>query len=156
MKMSITMARLKSAGRVTLLAVALGATTFATAPAQAATFVQTAQSGGPQSSFSLQVPGGGDNQTMQGQQNRGFAPGEPHPGGNFWCLTDRQIRRGLADYGFRDVRVGRPVGFNRVEVRAVYGRWLYSMRVDRCSGRVDRVNRLRPAFGAGFGLHFEF
>lgn len=62
------------------------------------------------------------------------------------CLTNRQIRRGLRDYGFEDIAVVRELSRNRVIVEALYeDDWYYSMRVHRCRGYVDRVRPLYPA-----------
>ena len=41
----------------------------------------------------------------------------------------------------------------RVEATAYWGRYQYSMRIDRCTGVVDRVRLIRRS---GFGLQFNF
>jgi hypothetical protein len=141
----------KTVTRAAVVALALGATTLSAAPA----FAQGAPSG-----FSLQLPGNGDTQRSQT-----FGDG---PQGNHWdddygfrCLTNREVRRGIAAYGFRRVEIVRELRRDRVEVRAVYGNWLYSMRVDKCTGEVNRVRRIGRVFGGGFngggfGLQFNF
>lgn len=143
----------KTASRAALVALALGATTLSAVPASA----QDAPGG-----FSLQLPDG------QGtQRSPTFADGPQ--GGNhghwdddygFRCLTNREVRRGIAAYGFRRVEIVREFRRDRVEVQAVYGNWLYSMRVDKCTGEVDRMQRIRRIGGGfnggGFGLQFNF
>jgi len=144
----------KNTSRAAVVALALGASAMTAMPAMA-----QGQGGGPAMSFQLDLGnggGGGDAQTFGPQgQGRVFAP-DHRPGhrpGRF-CLDDRQIRRGLSAYGFDNVRVRRDIGRNRVEVTAAYGRGFYSMRVDRCTGYVDRIQRIRT--GGGFGFQFNF
>ena len=144
----------KTITRAAVVALALGATTLTAAPA----FAQGAPSG-----FSLQLPGG-DTQRPQ-TFGIGNGPQGNHGGWDndygFRCLTNREVRRGIAAYGFRRVEIVRELRRYRVEVRAVYGNWLYSMRVDKCTGEVSRVRRIGRVFGGGFdgggfGLHFNF
>jgi hypothetical protein len=72
------------------------------------------------------------------------------------CLADRDIRSGLNRHGWSDVRLRRDFGGGRVEVLARNQNWIYSMRLDRCSGEVDGIERLRPVLGEGFGFQFDF
>jgi len=153
----------KNASRAAVVALALGGSLAAAMPAQAQS------PGGPAMTFQLDLGngnGGGFDGGPRGQgrvivpdQGFGQGPGWNHrPGGgrDRFCLDDRQIRRGISWQGFDDVRIRRDLGRSRVEVTGVYGRWLYSMRVDRCSGYVDRVQPVRPARGGGFGFQFDF
>lgn len=60
------------------------------------------------------------------------------------CLNDREIRRGLRDAGFYDVDI---VGDSGVRVRVI-ATWErndrdYSMRVNRCTGKVTDVEPIR-------------
>lgn len=129
----------KTTGRAALVALTLGATALtATPPVQAQS--------GPSFSFRLELDGGSFRFGIDDHERRRF------------CLTDRQIRRGLRAHGFTQVRFVAELGRNRVEVRARFGRWVYRMRVNRCTGRVDRVQRIRRINrgGGGFGLHFDF
>jgi hypothetical protein len=144
----------KTITRAAVVALALGATSLTAAPA----FAQGAPSG-----FSLQLPGG--NGDTQRSQTFGNGPQGNHGGWDddygFRCLTNREVRRGIAAYGFRRVEIVRELRRDRVEVRAVYGNWLYSMRVDKCTGEVNRVRRIGRVFGGGFngggfGLQFNF
>lgn len=132
--------------RAAVVVFALGATSVSTMPAA---FAQESIGG-----FSLQVPG---NQGQGTQRSQTFGQGN-HDDFQFRCLTNREVRRGIAAYGFSRVEISRELSRQRVEVRAVYRNWLYSMRVDKCSGEVSRIRAIRPAFGngGGFGLHFNF
>jgi hypothetical protein len=85
-----------------------------------------------------------------------------HNGGNDgkgrWndaCLTDRQVIRGLRDYGFQRVEV---TDSNRRRADAIgrWGRWDYLMRVSKCTGEVNIVDRFRRNNRSGFGLTFNF
>ncbi|SFZ82668.1 hypothetical protein SAMN02983003_1209 [Devosia enhydra] len=156
--MSTTTAKFKSAGRAALLALVLGSSTvMATMPAQA--------QAEPRFNFQLGVGPSGPNSFSFGFGNDQRRPGGPNwdrPGR--WCMNDREVRRAVQDYGFRDVEVRRELGRDRVEVVARWhrgGGW-YSMRVNRCTGEVDRVERLRRGGGGrgpggpGFGLQFNF
>jgi hypothetical protein len=152
--MSPTRSPFQTFARAAAVALALSATTLSAAPA----FAQQAPAG----SFSLQIPGGGGGVTTFGEGQMGT---QRHGGWNdeqeygYRCLTNREVRRGIADYGYRRVEITRDLGRDRVEVRAVYGNWVYSMRVDKCTGWVDRIQRLRRAFGGGYnggGFGFEF
>lgn len=135
----------RKTGRAAVIALVLGASAITAAPAMA-------QSGQPQFNFQLDLGNGGGSITMGAPQGRVAVPEYDR---SRFCLTDRQIRRGLAQYGFRDARVTREFSRGRVQVIARYGRDLYSMRVNRCTGEVSRVERLRRP-GGGFGLQFNF
>lgn len=151
--MTPTRTAFKTLARAAAVALALGATTLSTLPAA---YAQEAMGG-----FSLQVPGG-QGQDTQRSQTFGNGQGN-HNGGwdddyGYRCLTNREVRRGIAAYGFTRVEISRELSRDRVEVRAVYRNWLYSMRVDKCTGEVTRIRPIRPAFGngGGFGLQFNF
>ena len=60
------------------------------------------------------------------------------------CLTNRQIRRALREYGFSDIEFVRSLPRDRVIVEALHedDDWYYSMRVHRCRSYVDRVRPL--------------
>lgn len=72
------------------------------------------------------------------------------------CLADREIRNSLKRHGYTDVRLRRDLGGDQVEVLARDDGWIYSMRLDRCNGEVDRIERLRPTLGEGFGFQFDY
>lgn len=69
----------------------------------------------------------------QGSWGKGFGPryGQ-HWGDRDWdgpghggrCLSGREVRRGIGDYGYRNVEIVRELRRDRVEVRAVKRNWL--------------------------------
>jgi hypothetical protein len=134
---------LKTSGRAAIVALTLGAAMFTAAPAMAQPT--------PEFNFSFGV--GAD-----GKPSVGFGVNSGRNRGDYFCMTDRQIVRSLRDEGYRDVEIGRDLGRNRVGVIAKYGRSYYSMRVNRCTGEVDRIQKIRNSFrpGTGFGLQFNF
>jgi hypothetical protein len=69
-----------------------------------------------------------------------------------YCDTNRQIFRKFRNNGYRDIRFGRNRG-KWVVVRADRGRWDFTYRVNRCTGRVIEVNRVRnwPNNGGYYG-----
>lgn len=158
--MAMTLSTFKSFGRVAILAATLGLA-GATAPA----FAQ----GQPPAGFSLGAPPntGGQAPMADGQAPMGdgqtLAPGK---GGDamtghydsksddfYYCYDDDEIMDAIESYGFDNARVTRHFRSGQVEVQAYWGRALYSMRVDPCTGSVDRVRLLRRS---GFGLQFNF
>jgi hypothetical protein len=65
-------------------------------------------------------------------------------GSNFhqrYCLTDRQVRRLLQDYGYHDIRFVDRRG-KIVIVRAEKGRRDYRVTVNNCTGRIIDVDRI--------------
>lgn len=123
---------LRQTGRAAVLAVVLAGTALSAVPVQAAPNM-----GG----FSLEVkPQGGDQKQMQQYKKKGFGPNDFFN----WCLTDKQIRRGLKAYGFFEVEITDRLSKDRVRVEAGYDDWYYSMRINRCTGVVDRIKKLYP------------
>jgi len=123
----------KQTSRAAILALVLAGTAMSAAPAQAA----------PPQGFSLDVkPQGGDSKGLQQFQKKQFGPNDFFN----WCLSDKQIRRGLRNYGFDDVQIVDHLSKNRVRVEATWDEWVYSMRVHRCTGTVDRVKKLYPVW----------
>jgi len=150
--MTPILSRFKSFGAAVLIAVTLGSAVLTAAPAVA--------QDQPPSGFTLNVPGGGQPQSSPNTGNSGesgtFRQGfdDDYEDDNFYyCLEDREIVRALRDYGFERVRIVRYLRGERVEVTAYWGRYQYSMRVDRCTGVVDRVRLIRRS---GFDLQFNF
>lgn len=148
--MTTILQTLKTGSRAAIVALTLGAAAFTAMPAQAQSF-----------NFDFGITGKGD-------PSLSFGVNSGKPGDrNFRraCLSDRQIVRGLRDADFRDVQIGDNLGRNRVEAFGRYGRSWYSMRVNRCTGAVDQIERMRRGgnFGGnggnnngGFGLQFNF
>ncbi|MHB1109582.1 MAG: hypothetical protein ACYCZU_04590 [Devosia sp.] len=131
---------LRKSGRAIVVALVLGAATVTAMPAPA-----MAQSG-PSFSFQLGIGGGGGGSLR-------FEGGDVDLD---FCLSNSQIRRGLRDYGFRNIDIVR-ANRNRVVVIARYGRAWYRLQVSRCTGQVRIIERLRRGFpGGGFGLQFNF
>ena len=149
--MTTLLSHFKSFGAAVLIAATLGTAGLAVSPAVA--------QGEPPSGFSLGVPQAspGDstsNNRMSGDPSTSDT-GHYNPDTDdfYYCLDDRDIVNGLRDYGFQRVRIVRYLRGERVEVTAYWGRNQYSMRVDRCTGEVDRVRLIRRT---GFGLQFNF
>jgi len=135
--MTPILSTLKSSGRAAVVALVLGAAAVTAIPAPA-----MAQS--PSFSFSIDL-GGGNLRFRGGDFDRRV------------CLTNAQIRRQLRAEGFRNIDIRRVLSRNRVEVVASYGNRWYLLRVDRCTGAVRIVERLRRGLpGGGFGLQFNF
>ena len=142
--MNTMLKTLKTGGRAAIVALTLGAATLTAMPAAQAQ---------PSFSFNFGLGGTGDPSLSFGinsgkKGDRGF---------RLACLSDRQIIRGLDNAGFTRIRIGDSLGRNRIEVFARYDGSLYSMRVNRCTGVVDRIERIRRSNnGGGFGLQFNF
>lgn len=152
--MTMPPSRFKTLARAAIVALALGSGMLAVIPAQA----QQA----PAFTFNLDVPGGQGTMSFGGGNAFGGQDSAPMPrhqtdGANSGtrCLTNREIRRGVEAYGYDRVEVSRDLEGDHVEVAGQYGNWLYSMRVDKCTGAVDRVERVRRLQGGGFGLQFS-
>ena len=125
---------LRQTSRAAVLAVVLAGTAMTAVPVQAA----------PLQGFSLDIkPQGGENQKQFKQfKKKDFGPNDFFN----WCLTDKQIRKGLQNYGFDDVHIVDHLSKNRVRVEAAYDEWYYSFRVNRCSGVVDKIKKLYPVW----------
>ncbi|MDP2778964.1 hypothetical protein [Devosia sp.] len=128
----------KSFTRAAVLAMALGASSLMAAPV----FAQSGSTG-----FSIEFNTGGASQNFGGQR---------HDRRTGWdddyrqrCLTNRDVARAINGYGYNRVEIVRELRRNRVEVEATRGNWIYAMRVDKCTGQVDQVQRTGRAFGGG-------
>jgi len=135
---------LKSSGRAAVIALTLGASTFAVVPAaQAQSF-----------NFQFGVDGSGKPSVGfgvdSGERGRPGRPIRPQV-----CYSEREIIRGIRNEGYRDVQVVRQLPRNRLGVIARDGRTWYSMRVNQCTGEVDRIERLRN-FRPGLRFEFNF
>jgi hypothetical protein len=138
----------KNTGRAAVVALALGATAFAAVPAQAA----------PSSSFSLSLNGGNGSGITFGTGN-GHGSVQLHFGnGNYGykCYTNNQVEKALGKYGFRQADVVKKLKGDRVLVVAKHqGTW-YEMRVDKCSGKVDKVKKLKWKNNNNFNFTITF
>lgn len=133
----------KTGLRAGVVAIALAGSTLAmTAPVQA-------QSNGS-FGFSLNF---GNNQQPRGGITLNFGDRDYFD----VCMTNSQVVRGLRNKGYRDVRIVREQNRNdKVWVVArKSGDW-WSMRVDRCSGKVDRVREIERNRNGSFTLNFSF
>jgi hypothetical protein len=137
---------IKTTGRAALVAVALGATAFTAMPVQAA---------GPSGSFSIQLGNGMSNNGMffnKGGITLHFGDDDFF---NF-CLTDRQIERGLERHGFRSADVVKHLNNRKVLAVARYSGSWYQLRVDRCSGKVDQVKKIKRKSNGNFSFSLNF
>ncbi|MEQ1771629.1 MAG: hypothetical protein ABL879_17515 [Devosia sp.] len=127
------LATFKNTGRAAAIALALGATAFTAMPAQAA----------PSSSFSLSLNGGGYGNGITFGNGNGSV--QLHFGNDYGyqCYTNSQVEKALGKYGFKQADVVKKLKGDKVLVVARYqGTW-YEMRVDKCTGKVDKVKKLK-------------
>lgn len=117
-------------GRAAVVALTLGAAAFTAMPVQAQQF-----------NFEFGIQGGGNSFSYGFDKGRKFKRD---------CLTTNEIRRGLRRAGFDDIRFVDRQGI-RVSVIADYGRRTFSMDINRCTGRVSNIERLRRGGGGGHG-----
>lgn len=132
--------RLRTSGRAAMIAVALAAASITAMPSAAV--AQTFR-------FDFGISGG--------DGNFAFSIGKGGVRVKRDCLSNSEIRRGLRRSGWSDIRFIDSEG-RRVRVIAEWdgnGRD-YSMRINRCTGRVTDIERIRRRGGGGFGLQFEF
>jgi hypothetical protein len=132
---------LKNTVRAGVVALALGGTAvMGVAPAQAAP---------PNFGFSLQF----GNQTPHGGVFLNFGDRDYFK----YCLSDRQIESGLRKKGYRNIQeVREERRTNKVwYVARKSGDW-YQLRVDRCTGKVDRVREINRRGNGSFTLNFSF
>ena len=142
--MTHLMTLVKTGSRAAIIALTLGASTFAIVPAAQA-----------QPSFNFQFGVGPDGKPSVGigvdsDGDRRGRPIRPQV-----CYSDREIIRGIRNEGYRDVQIVRELPRNRLGVIARDGRTWYSLRVNQCTGEVDRVERLR-SYRPGARFEFNF
>jgi hypothetical protein len=134
--MTPLLSTVKKSGRAAIVALTLGAATVtAIEPAQAQSF-----------SFKFGISGGGSDFSFGIRDGRKFKRE---------CLTNNEIRRGLRRNGFDDIRFLDRRGV-RVKVYAEFGRRAYVLTINRCTGRVIDIDRVRRrGDGPGFGFEFD-
>lgn len=89
------------------------------------------------------------------------------------CMPNQRIINRLHNQGYDDVRFENEYYRGFPQFRARYGRWLYTLQVNRCTGEATVVNRVRPQVhhnppqqhwnnrgprpfgGGGFGIFFR-
>ena len=126
-------------GRAAIIAVTLGAAALSAVPAQA-------QSGNPSFNFQFGIQGGGDGFSYRFDNGKRFKRE---------CLTNNEVRRGLQRLGWDDIRFVDRRGV-RVKVVADWGRRTYAMDINKCTGRVTNIERLRSSYKPGFRFQFNF
>jgi hypothetical protein len=136
--MTPILTRMKTTGRAAVIALALGASAFTAMPAQA-------QSGNPSFNFQFGIQGGGDNFSYRFDNGKRFKRE---------CLTNNEVRRGLRQMGWNDIRFVDRKGV-RVKVVADWGRRTYAMDINKCTGRVTNIERLRSSYRPGFRFQFN-
>jgi hypothetical protein len=64
-----------------------------------------------------------------------------------WCLSKKQIRKGLIKANFDDVDFVTSLKDHRVRIEALYegDGWVYTMQIDKCTGQVSMINPLYAA-----------
>lgn len=136
---------LKTGGRAAIVIATLGAAgLFAAAPAQAAP---------PPFSFQFGI-------------GNGFGFGGPGNGivlqfgdDNYfdYCLTNSQVRSQLRQYGYSNVKIVKEYNSSNKVIAIGYddGAW-YQMRVDRCTGKVDRIREIEQSNNGNFTLQLNF
>ena len=133
----------KAGGRAAAVAVALGAASIVAVPAPV-----MAQS------FNFEFPIAG------GEGNFSFGIGRDGVRVRRACMTNNEIRRSLRDEDWSDIRImGRDGNWVRVAARWDDNDRYYTMRVNRCTGKVrdiERVRRRSNGPGNGFTLEFNF
>lgn len=117
-------------GRAAVVAFVLAGTALAAMPAEAA----------PLKNFSLEIKPQGEQKGMSLKKLKGI------DSLFFWCLTDKQIKKALKNYGFFDIDIVDYITKTKVRIEAGYDDWYYSFRLNRCSGEVDKVKKLYPAW----------
>jgi hypothetical protein len=78
---------------------------------------------------------------------------------DYWdfCRTNKQIIKGLNNKGYKQVKIVKESNKNN-KVWAVgrkNGSW-WQMRVDRCTGKVDQVKKIKTNNNNSFNLTFTF
>jgi hypothetical protein len=132
--MSSPLTLMRTYCRVAVLALALSAATFGASPVSAQNL---------EPNFSI----GGGAAVQPETKSYGAQPNKGSRDFQLGCLSNREIRRGLREYGFSDISFVRQLRRSRVLVEALYeDDWYYSMRVNRCTGYVDRVTPLYPLY----------
>jgi hypothetical protein len=132
--MTLALSTLKKSGRAALVALAMGAVSMTALPVQAAS----------EPSFSFQLGIGNDGGVMGFELNNN----NKRDFNKRWkpinrCLSDRQVERGLERYGLDSADVVRSLSRTRVLVVAEWNNRFYSMRVNKCTGEVSDIKRLR-------------
>jgi hypothetical protein len=139
----------KSITRTAIVALAIGGVALAALPAQAApTLGGALQLEAPIKPQVQLQPDAGNGTQMQMKKFGGDDYDDYDYDDYDWCLTNKQIRKGLKYADFDDIDFVKELKHHRVRVEALYegDGWVYSMRIDRCDGEVDQI---KPLYEAG-------
>jgi len=122
----------KTVARIAILALVAGSVALPAVPAQAAPILKKQLQITAPIVPEIKVPEG---TTLKKK---------PYPLDFGWCLTDKQIRKGLRNADFSEIDFVTELSKQRVRVEAYYEEdgWYYSMRIYRCSGKVDQIKPL--------------
>ncbi len=123
--------RFKNTARALFAAALIGGTAMAAIPAQAAGASSFSFSFNTGNGLGFNIPNGNG----YSQNDRGWRHDR-----RVFCLSHSEIRSGLRDYGFHDIRFGREWG-RKIDVEASRGRWDYTLKVDKCDGQVSQIRR---------------
>lgn len=147
--MTLSLSTLKKSGRAALVALAMGAVSMTAMPVQAAE---------PNFNFQLGIGnnGGVFGFELNSKNKKKYLPIKK-------CLTNNQVENALEWYGFDDADVVKRLSSSRVLVVAEWNNRYYSMTVNKCSGEVYNVKRLKkgydfwdgPKKGPGVGFGYE-
>jgi hypothetical protein len=126
--MNLSLPSFKTAGRALLVAAVVATTGLAAAPAMAQN----------QPSFNFQFGIGSD-----GQPRFGVGVGNDGPRWRRgYCMDDGQVIRALRQQGYRNIDINES-SRRTARVEADQGRYMYDLRVNKCSGDVDVLDRER-------------
>lgn len=126
--------------RTALVALAVAGVAMTAIPAQAAPSLGTTLQ--LQAPTQPQVQSGGSGQMQMKKYSS-----DDYDDDDFdddWCLTNKEIRKGLKKADFDEIEFVKELKHHRVRVEALYegDGWVYSMRIDRCDGEVDQIKPL--------------
>lgn len=137
--MTLSLSTLKKSGRAALVALTMGAVGMTAMPVQAA-----------EPSFNFQLGIGNNGGVMGFELNKK----------NFnkykkikKCLTNNQVENGLEWYGFDSADVVKKLSSTKVMVIAEWNNRYYSMTVNKCTGEVYNVKRLKKGYDFYDGYH---
>lgn len=145
--MTLSLSTLKKSGRAALVALAMGAVSMTAMPVQAAE---------PNFNFQLGIGnnGGVFGFELNNKNKKKYFPIKK-------CLTNSQVENALEWYGFDDANVVKKLSKSKVLVIADWNNKYYSMTVNKCTGEVYNVKKLKKGFdfyegdGPGVGFGYE-
>lgn len=146
--MTLSLSTLKKSGRAALVALAMGAVSMTAMPVQAAE---------PNFNFQLGIGnnGGVFGFELNNKNKKKYYPIKK-------CLTNNQVEHGLEWYGFDNADVVKKLSKSKVLVIAEWNNKYYSMTVNKCTGEVYNVKKLKKGYdfydnynGPNSGFGFE-